>query len=97
MIFFVSIFHLRRGGGGGSVTGPNQTMYFPCNVTVSVSFFKYFREKAELGGIAAVKIKELTAELQANGSKPFNPDERIRSGFIHFKTEKFEYVFAFTV
>jgi carbonic anhydrase len=51
---------------------------------------RLLQEKAELGGIAAVKIKELTAELQAKGSKPFNPDERIRSGFIHFKTEKFE-------
>jgi carbonic anhydrase len=58
---------------------------------------RLLQEKAELGGIAAVKIKELTAELQAKDSKPFNPDERIRSGFVHFKTEKFEYVFAFTV
>lgn len=66
-------------------------------LTFSVSFLFIFREKAELGDIAAVKIKELTAELEANGSKPFNPDERIRSGFVSFKTEKFLYVFDFTV
>nr|ACJ85468.1 unknown [Medicago truncatula] len=50
---------------------------------------RLLKEKAELGDIAAVKIKELTAELEANGSKPFNPDERIRSGFVSFKTEKY--------
>jgi len=60
-------------------------------VRVLVSVF-FFSEKAELGGVAAAKIKELTAELDAAGSKPFNPEERIRTGFIHFKNEKFEYV-----
>jgi hypothetical protein len=39
---------LRRGGGGGSVTGPTQTMYFPCNVTVSVSFFNILGRKLNL-------------------------------------------------
>lgn len=60
-------------------------------VRVLVSVF-FFSEKAELGGVAAAKIKELTAELDAAGSKPFNPEERIRTGFIQFKNEKFEYV-----
>ncbi|KAE9597027.1 putative carbonic anhydrase [Lupinus albus] len=47
-------------------------------------------EKADLGGVAAAKIRQLTEELETEGSKPFNPDERIKSGFIHFKAEKFE-------
>ncbi|XP_027345257.1 carbonic anhydrase 2-like [Abrus precatorius] len=51
---------------------------------------KLISEKADLGDVAAAKIKQLTAELEANGSKPFNPDERIRTGFAHFKNEKFE-------
>ncbi|KAJ8759003.1 hypothetical protein K2173_003241 [Erythroxylum novogranatense] len=48
------------------------------------------REKADLGSVAAAKIKQITAELEAAGSKGFNPVERIKSGFVHFKTEKFE-------
>ncbi|KAK7250554.1 hypothetical protein RIF29_33066 [Crotalaria pallida] len=51
---------------------------------------KLLSMKADLGGVAAAKIKQLTAELEAVGSKPFNPDERIRTGFTHFKTEKYE-------
>ncbi|CAL0314060.1 unnamed protein product [Lupinus luteus] len=51
---------------------------------------KLLSEKAELGGVAAAKIKQLTEELETDGSKPFNPDERIRTGFDHFKAEKFE-------
>ncbi|KAL5100551.1 hypothetical protein RYX36_004878 [Vicia faba] len=54
------------------------------------SLTKLLQEKAELSSIAAVRIRELTAELEATAAKPFNPDERIRSGFIQFKTEKFE-------
>ncbi|XP_028215629.1 carbonic anhydrase 2-like isoform X1 [Glycine soja] len=54
---------------------------------------KLISEKADLSGVAAAKIKQLTAELEtatANGSTPFNPDERIRTGFAHFKNEKFQ-------
>ncbi|KAK7252372.1 hypothetical protein RIF29_36271 [Crotalaria pallida] len=51
---------------------------------------KLLSEKADLGEVAAAKIKQLTAELESVDSKPFNPDERIRTGFVHFKTEKFE-------
>ncbi|KAG5062064.1 hypothetical protein JHK85_003247 [Glycine max] len=54
------------------------------------SLTKLLSEKADLGGVAAAKIKDLTAELDAAGSKPFNPEERIRTGFIQFKNEKFE-------
>lgn len=55
--------------------------------------FVFGSEKADLGGVAAAKIKQLTAELDtatANGSTPFNPDERIRTGFAHFKNEKYQ-------
>ncbi|OAY32589.1 carbonic anhydrase 2 isoform X2 [Manihot esculenta] len=51
---------------------------------------KLLSEKAELGGVAAGKIKQLTAELEAACSHGCNPYDRIKSGFIHFKTEKFE-------
>lgn len=50
------------------------------------------REKSELGDIAAAKIKQITAELEAAGSNQFDPVERIRTGFVHFKKEKLEYV-----
>lgn len=43
-------------------------------------------EKSGLGGVAAAKIKQLTAELEAE----FNPVEKIQAGFTHFKTEKYE-------
>ncbi|KAL5552887.1 hypothetical protein UlMin_040288 [Ulmus minor] len=51
---------------------------------------KLLSEKADLGDVAAAKIKEITAELEAAGSKKFDPDERIKSGFVRFKTEKYE-------
>ncbi|KEH20012.1 putative carbonic anhydrase [Medicago truncatula] len=50
---------------------------------------KLLSEKADLGHVAAAKIKQLTTELVAVGSDGFNPDERIRSGFEYFKKEKF--------
>ncbi|KAK7386883.1 hypothetical protein VNO78_27230 [Psophocarpus tetragonolobus] len=50
---------------------------------------KLISEKADLGDVAAAKIRQLTAELEVVGSKPFNPDERIRTGFANFKNEKF--------
>ncbi|XP_027359663.1 carbonic anhydrase 2-like isoform X2 [Abrus precatorius] len=51
---------------------------------------KLLSEKTDLGGVAASKIKELTTELDAASSKLFNPDKRIKTGFIHFKNEKFD-------
>lgn len=47
-------------------------------------------EKADLEGVAAAKIKQLTAELEKAGSNQFDPVEKLKSGFVHFKTEKFE-------
>lgn len=53
--------------------------------------------KADLGDIAAAKIKQITtelevAELEATDSKPLDPVERIKTGFLHFKKQNFEYV-----
>ncbi|KAF8370276.1 hypothetical protein HHK36_031685 [Tetracentron sinense] len=47
-------------------------------------------EKGELEAVAAAKIEQITAELQANDGNKFNPIERIKNGFIHFKKEKYE-------
>lgn len=46
----------------------------------------------ELKAAAAAKVQQITAELQTASSdtKPFNPVERIKTGFIHFKREKYE-------
>ncbi|KAJ4842928.1 Beta carbonic anhydrase 2, chloroplastic [Turnera subulata] len=51
---------------------------------------KLLSEKADLGSVAAAKIKQITAELESAASQGFDPVERIRTGFNHFKTEKFE-------
>ncbi|KAF8378287.1 hypothetical protein HHK36_029626 [Tetracentron sinense] len=51
---------------------------------------KLLSEKGDLEGVVAGKIEQITAELQSNHSKAFNPVERIKTGFIHFKKEKYE-------
>ncbi|KAL6192823.1 hypothetical protein ACLB2K_033909 [Fragaria x ananassa] len=52
---------------------------------------KLLSEKPDLKGMAGAKIKQITAELEkAAGSKQLDPVERIQTGFVHFKTEKFE-------
>lgn len=53
-------------------------------------FFVNYSEQSNLEGIAAAKIKQLTAELETVGSNGFNPDERIQTGFNLFKKEKYE-------
>lgn len=55
--------------------------------------FLCYSDKADLGDVAAAKIKQITAELEKSGSNQFDPVDRIKTGFIHFKKEKFEYVF----
>ncbi|XP_052185552.1 carbonic anhydrase 2-like [Diospyros lotus] len=47
-------------------------------------------EKGDLEDIAAEKIKQLTAELEAIAAKQFNAVERIKTGFAHFKKWKYE-------
>ncbi|KAB1200774.1 Carbonic anhydrase, chloroplastic [Morella rubra] len=51
---------------------------------------KLISTKADLGDAAAAKIKQITAELEAAGSKGFDPVERIKTGFVHFKQENFK-------
>lgn len=52
---------------------------------------KLLSEKNDLEGVAAAKIKQITAELEAtSGNEAFDPVERIKTGFKHFKTEKFD-------
>ncbi|XP_030511681.1 carbonic anhydrase 2-like [Rhodamnia argentea] len=50
---------------------------------------KLLSDKCELQGVAAAKVKQITADLAAAGDG-FDPVERIKSGFAHFKKEKFE-------
>ncbi|KAI8527119.1 hypothetical protein RHMOL_Rhmol12G0051300 [Rhododendron molle] len=51
---------------------------------------KLLSEKHGLEGVAATKIQQLTAELEGTAAKAFNPAERVKTGFAHFKKEKFE-------
>ncbi|XP_031386355.1 carbonic anhydrase 2-like isoform X2 [Punica granatum] len=50
---------------------------------------KLLSEKAELQGVAAAKVKQLTAELQS-AAQGFDPVGRVKTGFAHFRTEKYE-------
>ncbi|KAH9708915.1 Beta carbonic anhydrase 4 [Citrus sinensis] len=51
---------------------------------------KLLSEKSDLEGVAAAKIKQITADLEAAGSRDIDPVERMKTGFIQFKTEKYE-------
>ncbi|KAM5566784.1 carbonic anhydrase, chloroplastic [Rosa sericea] len=51
---------------------------------------KLLSVKADLEGVAAARINQITAELERAGSDGFDPVEKLKSGFVHFKTEKFE-------
>ncbi|XP_042502756.1 carbonic anhydrase 2-like isoform X3 [Macadamia integrifolia] len=51
---------------------------------------KLLSEKGELEAVATAKIEQITAELQTVDSPAFNPVERLKTGFIHFKKEKYE-------
>lgn len=56
-------------------------------------------EKGDLKAVAAAKVEQITAELQtktADGKPAFDAVERLKTGFIHFKKEKYESVFCFT-
>lgn len=66
---------------------------------ILISFYIYLlcifggcREKGDLKATATSKVEQITAELKTvDGDKPaFDPVERIKSGFIHFKKEKYE-------
>ncbi|GKV14509.1 hypothetical protein SLEP1_g25373 [Rubroshorea leprosula] len=52
---------------------------------------KLISEKAGLKSVAAAKINQITAELEASSkSGQCDPVERMKTGFHHFKTEKYE-------
>lgn len=53
---------------------------------------KLLSEKGDLKTVAASKVEQITAQLATadGGSKPFDAVERIKSGFIHFKKEKYD-------
>ncbi|KAJ7943640.1 Carbonic anhydrase [Quillaja saponaria] len=51
---------------------------------------KLLSQKADLQGVATAKINQITADLKAADSKSFDPDERVKTGFISFKKEKYE-------
>ncbi|XP_057983946.1 carbonic anhydrase 2-like [Malania oleifera] len=51
---------------------------------------KLLSEKKELEGVATAKIAQITAELQTADSKSFNAVERFKTGFTHFKSQKYE-------
>ncbi|KAK7844219.1 carbonic anhydrase [Quercus suber] len=52
---------------------------------------KLLSEKGELKAAAAAKVEQITAELQTPSSDgTFNPVERIKTGFVHFKKEKYD-------
>ena len=51
------------------------------------------REKGDLKAEATSKVEQITAELKSGGeaAKPsYDAVERLKSGFIHFKKEKYE-------
>ncbi|KAH1098311.1 hypothetical protein J1N35_015232, partial [Gossypium stocksii] len=51
---------------------------------------KLLSDKADLGCVAAAKIKQITAELEAAAdSTQLDPVKRLETGFLHFKKEKF--------
>ncbi|KAM1015133.1 hypothetical protein ACFX1T_044852 [Malus domestica] len=58
------------------------------------SLQKLLSEKEELRVEAAAKVEQVTAELataEASGAtKPYDAAERLKSGFIHFKKEKYD-------
>ncbi|KAG7592762.1 Carbonic anhydrase [Arabidopsis thaliana x Arabidopsis arenosa] len=47
-------------------------------------------KKSDLGNVAAAKIKKLTDELEELDSNKLDAVERLKSGFIHFKTNNYE-------
>ncbi|GKB46994.1 putative reverse transcriptase domain-containing protein, partial [Tanacetum coccineum] len=49
-----------------------------------------------LEAVAYMKIKQLTLDLEADSAKEVFPIEKIKNGFTHFKTEKYECVLIHT-
>ncbi|CAI9111041.1 OLC1v1011174C1 [Oldenlandia corymbosa var. corymbosa] len=51
---------------------------------------KVLSEKEESGPVASAKVDQVTAQAASTDSKPFDPVEHIKQGFIKFKKEKYE-------
>ncbi|XP_024928134.3 carbonic anhydrase 2 isoform X2 [Ziziphus jujuba] len=51
---------------------------------------KLLSAKADLKTVAASKVEQITAQLQTPDSTGFDPVERIKKGFVHFKKEKYD-------
>lgn len=49
-------------------------------------------EKGELAPVAAAKIQQITNDLTTAVAtkETFDPVERVKNGFIHYKREKYE-------
>ncbi|GJS89500.1 carbonic anhydrase 2 [Tanacetum coccineum] len=47
-------------------------------------------EKSNLEAVAYTKIKQLTFDLEADSAKEVFPIKKIKNGFTHFKTEKYD-------
>ncbi|GJY58281.1 2-methylene-furan-3-one reductase-like protein [Tanacetum coccineum] len=47
-------------------------------------------EKSDLEAVAYTKIKQLALDLEADSAKEVFPIEKIKNGFTHFKTEKYD-------
>lgn len=69
---------------------PNTGSHMTCLIIWHFLIVFGYSEKSHLGDVAAAKIKQLTSELEGSGSGQFDPVEKIKSGFIHFRTEKYE-------
>ncbi|XP_027153289.1 carbonic anhydrase 2 [Coffea eugenioides] len=55
-----------------------------------VGLQKLLSEKVGYGPVAAAKIEQITAELQTTDTKAFDAVEKLKTGFIRFKREKYE-------
>ncbi|KAJ7974571.1 Carbonic anhydrase [Quillaja saponaria] len=53
---------------------------------------KLLSEKSDLKSVAAAKVEQITAELQtqSSDSKAFDPVDRVKTGYIKFKKEKYD-------
>jgi hypothetical protein len=69
-------------------TDPDRWINLPWEKSFTFPRF-FYSTKADLGNVAAAKIKALTAELKELDSSNSDAIERIKTGFTQFKTEKY--------
>ena len=106
-ISVVCVFYLamspRHLGFRTRTTDPNRrsrfyfiSLFTPIYALFNLLFF-WGSKKTDLGNVAAEKIKVLTQELKELDSSNNDAVERIKSGFTHFKTEKYLWVFFYSI